>query len=127
MLAWAFDVINAQIAVVSVSYVNVVAMVVWIRVPYVVIVREVVHRTRVVVPVSVIVPGSPRVIPVIPGDDPDAGQIRVRFHLDVFYIDALSSLRHHVQFHHVIRSIIIRRYSYYLKTLPRSKDERITV
>jgi hypothetical protein len=92
MLAWAFDVINAQIAVVPLSYVNVVAMVVRIRVPYVVIVREVVYRTCVEIPVSVIVPGSPRVIPVISGDHPDAGQMGVGFNFDVFYIDTLSSL-----------------------------------
>ena len=67
-------IVNDQIVIIMLPYVDVVLTIAWIGIPYIVIVGEVIHRPCVEIPVCVIVPWPPCVVCVVFGDGPEAGQ-----------------------------------------------------
>jgi hypothetical protein len=70
-----FYVVNAQIVVISLPYINIMMTVSRVGVFNVVIVGEMEYRPGIEIPVCVVIPGSPYIIPLIPCDHPDAGHI----------------------------------------------------
>ena len=72
MMVRTADVVNTQVVVVPSPYVNVVIMVARISVSDVEVIAEVEFRPCVEVPIGVIIPGTPYIIPFVPGNHPDA-------------------------------------------------------
>ena len=103
----ALDIVNAQIAIISPSYINVVITVTRVGVPHVVIVAEVVNRPCVEVPIGIAVPRLPLIVSAVSGDHPVAGQGRIRLNLDVLHINSLPALCHHVEFHYPVDVVVI--------------------
>ena len=102
-----YVVVKRQIIIEPKPYPNVVIVIVWICIPYIVVITEVVRRPCIEVPISIMVPWSPCIVSVVSGDHSDFGCIRVCLNLYVFHIKALPALRHYMEFHHSIIHIII--------------------
>jgi hypothetical protein len=104
---WTTGVVDSQIAIIASPYRNVVLTIARIRVPHVVMIGEMEYRSRVEIPVGVIVPGPPRIISIIAVDHPDAGQIGIAFDLDVLHVNSLPAFGYYVNFHHSIDHVFI--------------------
>jgi hypothetical protein len=101
------NIVTTQIVIITLPYCDVVLTVAWIGIPYVKMIREVECRACIEIRVSVIIPGPPLIVSLVSGDHPDAGGIGIALNFNIFYINALSAFRHHVDFHHAIDHVIL--------------------